>query len=187
MLCSQLSHCRSELTCSVPPFKVARTWGDKVLVWLERSASDSILLSILSPVDWINVPASLISAACTVLLLGGVRESKLVTNLITAVKMLVVGLMVVGGFLLFYPSNMGPPFAPFGFDGVLRGATSSFFGYVRHNDLHRYFVCMCTFRASHALLDASDFLHSWGMMKYVSLQERQSTPNVICRAPSWER
>ena len=75
---------------------VARTWGDKILVWLERSASDSIFLSILKPVDWINIPASPISAACTVLLLAGVRESKFVTNAITAVKMLVVGLMVVG-------------------------------------------------------------------------------------------
>ena len=110
---------------------VARTWGDKILVWLERSASDSIFLSILKPVDWINIPASLISAACTVLLLAGVRESKLVTNTVTAVKMLVVGLMVVGGFLLFYPGNLEPPFAPFGIEGVLRGATSSFFGYVR--------------------------------------------------------
>lgn len=110
---------------------VARTWGDKILVWLERSAPDSIFLSILKPVEWINIPASLISAACTVLLIAGVRESKFVTNTITLVKMLVVGFMVVGGFLLFYPGNLAPPFAPFGVEGVLRGATSSFFGYVR--------------------------------------------------------
>ena len=110
---------------------VARTWGDKVLVWMERSTgADSMWLALVSPVEWVNVPACFVSMACTLLLLGGVRESKLVTNVITAIKMLVVGLMIVGGFLLFQPSNMKPPFAPLGVEGVLRGATSSFFGYV---------------------------------------------------------
>eukprot|EP00977_Amphora_coffeiformis_P016232 scaffold4961_cov149-Amphora_coffeaeformis.AAC.1 len=127
---------------------VARTWGDKVLVWLERSAPDSFLLVLMKPVEWMNVPASLISFASTLLLLGGVRESKLVTNLITAVKMLVVGLMVVGGFLLFHPVNMQPPLAPFGVNGVLRGATSSFFGYLGYDE-----ICVVAGEAKHPRRD----------------------------------
>lgn len=114
---------------------VARTWGDKVLVWLQRSASDSFVLSILGPVEWINIPASLISIACTLLLLAGVRESKFVTNLITAIKMIVVSFMIVGGLFLFQPVNMQPPLAPYGIDGVLRGATSSFFGYLGYDEI----------------------------------------------------
>ena len=161
---------------------VARTWGDKVLVWLERSASDSFLLVLLKPVDWVNIPASLVSAACTGLLLAGVRESKLVTNLITAVKMLVVGLMVIGGFLLFYPGNMQPPFAPFGINGVLRGATSSFFGYVCDEVVISEFW--------RAYLDGKLMLYlilcSWGTMKSALLLERQSTPSATYRVRLWE-
>ena len=127
---------------------VARTWGDKVIVWLERSAPDSFFLALLNPVDWINVPAALISVACMLLLLAGVRESKFVTNLITAIKMLVVGLMVVGGFLLFRPTNIQPPLAPYGVDGVLRGATSSFFGYLGYDE-----ICVVAGEAKHPKRD----------------------------------
>lgn len=128
--------------------QVARTWGDKVIVWLERSAQDSILLILLKPVDWINVPAALISLACMLLLLAGVRESKFVTNFITAVKMLVVSLMVIGGFALFQPSNMRPPLAPKGLEGVLRGATSSFFGYLGYDE-----ICVVAGEAKHPKRD----------------------------------
>ena len=134
---------------------VACTWGEKILVWLERNNSNSggddsptLLLTILKPVDWINVPALLISLTCTFLLLAGVRESKFVTNLITVIKMLVVGFMVVGGFLLFHPRNMQPPLAPMGMSGVFRGATSSFFGYLGYDE-----ICVVAGEAKHPRRD----------------------------------
>jgi APA family basic amino acid/polyamine antiporter len=130
---------------------VARTWGDKVLIWWARMAGEEHtpwLMGILQPVEWINIPASLLCIACTSLLLAGVRESKLVTNVVTAVKMLLVGFMIVGGFLLFQPANMGPPLAPFGTEGVLRGATSSFFGYLGYDE-----ICVVAGEALHPKRD----------------------------------
>jgi APA family basic amino acid/polyamine antiporter len=103
---------------------------------------------LIKPVDWINIPASLISLACMLLLLAGVRESKFVTNFITAIKMMVVGLMVIGGFALFQPNNLQPPLAPRGLDGVLRGATSSFFGYLGYDE-----ICVVAGEAKHPKRD----------------------------------
>ena len=84
----------------------------------------------------INLPAFTVSAVSTALLLLGVQESKRVMNWITILKMLVVGFMIVGGFMLYNRSlTDSQPFAPFGASGVLRGATTSFFGYLGYDEV----------------------------------------------------
>ena len=96
--------------------------------------------------------------------------------------MLVVGLMVIGGFLLFYPSNMQPPFAPFGVDGVLRGATSSFFGYVRDNDetatLESFCVCAQCDKEAQDQDEAFDTRHNMQQCAFVTL-DRPNKPNIL--------
>jgi len=114
---------------------VARTWGDKVLfaVFGDVAADDddSHYFGLLRPGGLVNLPAFLVSAASTALLLAGVKESKAVMNWVTLFKMVVVLFMVVGGFVLYNRDlTSGQPFAPFGASGVLRGATTSFFGYL---------------------------------------------------------
>ncbi|KAL7452728.1 hypothetical protein ACHAWC_004453, partial [Mediolabrus comicus] len=109
---------------------VARSWGDKVVEWLrvELSVSDEYL-SILQPGYGINPMACLVSIITTLLVMMGVKESKIVTDIFTWAKVLLVIFMTVGGFVLFDPSNM-TPLAPNGASGILRGSISSFFGYL---------------------------------------------------------
>ena len=111
---------------------VARSWGDKVVEWLrvELNVSEQ-WLTILEPGYGINPAACLVSIATTVLVLAGVKESKRVTDFFTWIKVCLVLFMIVGGFILFNPANMKPFIPPeFGVSGVLRGAVSSFFGFL---------------------------------------------------------
>jgi amino acid transporter len=145
---------------------VARSWGDKVVLWLEHllnhnlvtddaESSASALVNVRAWLEpdigggvQLQLPAMLVSAGSTALLYAGVHESKQVTNFITALKMVLVLFMVTGGFFLFQRDNMRPPLAPFGVQGVLRGATSSFFGYLGYDE-----VCAVAGEALHPARD----------------------------------
>ena len=111
---------------------VARSWGDKVVEWLNVELNAGPWASrILDPGYNINPLALLVSACCTALILCGVKESKLVTDFFTWTKVLLVGFMAIGGFVLLVPANLSPFIPPeFGATGVMRGATTSFFGYL---------------------------------------------------------
>ena len=55
----------------------------------------------------------------------------MVTDIVTWIKVFLVAFMTIGGFLMFNSSNFQPFIPPeFGASGVLRGAISSFFGYL---------------------------------------------------------
>lgn len=112
---------------------VARSWGDKVIEWM-ADFLPAVRLLEFGPGGMVNVPAGLISMGCTILLSMGVQESKRVTNFFTVLKMLIVVFMTIGGFVLMQPKNF-KPLAPFGIQGVLRGATSSFFGYLGYDEV----------------------------------------------------
>ena len=111
---------------------VARSWGDKVVEWLRVELSvNEEFISILQPGYGINPMACLVSIVTTLLVLWGVKESKLVTDFFTWIKVFLVIFMTVGGFILFNPANMTPLVPPeFGAAGILRGSISSFFGYL---------------------------------------------------------
>jgi APA family basic amino acid/polyamine antiporter len=76
-----------------------------------------------------NLPAALVVAALTVLLVRGVRESARVNAGLVALKLtLIVGFVVVGAAYV-QPANWRP-FAPGGAAGVWAGASVAFFSYV---------------------------------------------------------
>ncbi len=107
---------------------VARSWGDKVLLVLSGDGPNGS--------SWMNVPALLISALSTLLLVKGVKESKAATNFITTMKMLLVVFMIAGGFWLSTTrthNNSHQSSIPTA--GILRGATSSFFGYLGYDEV----------------------------------------------------
>ena len=111
---------------------VARSWGDKVVMWLRvnLNVSESVL-QYLEPGYGINPVACLISIVTTILVMKGIKESKAITDIFTWIKVMLVIFMVIGGFVLFDRSNFVPFIPPeFGVSGVLRGAVSSFFGYL---------------------------------------------------------
>ncbi len=122
---------------------VARSWGDKVVAYVQ-SLSDagagddghgqfpSWVFTILDPGYNINPAAFVVSAASVILLLNGVRESQQVTNFFTIFKVLLVSFMCLAALWLIQPENFTPMFpAQFGgIKGVIRGTTSSFFGFI---------------------------------------------------------
>jgi APA family basic amino acid/polyamine antiporter len=84
-----------------------------------------------------NLPAMLISAAATMLLVVGIQESARVNAVIVAVKVTVV-LLIIGLGSIFISTENWHPFIPpntgefgaYGWSGVLRGAGVIFFAYI---------------------------------------------------------
>jgi APA family basic amino acid/polyamine antiporter len=77
----------------------------------------------------INVPAFLIVAAVTWLLLLGVRESARANNIMVAIKLLVLAVFVGVGAAHINTDNY-VPFAPNGWRGIHQGAAVVFFAYI---------------------------------------------------------
>lgn len=85
----------------------------------------------------VNLPAILVSAAATALLILGIRESARVNAVIVVVKVAVVLLIIgLGGMFIstenwhpFIPPNTGE-FGEFGWSGIARGAGVIFFAYI---------------------------------------------------------
>ena len=109
---------------------VARSWGDKCVVWLvEDLHSGHWVHDYLDTSATFNPLALLLSATTVALLLAGVKESKAATNFFTILKLAVVFVIIFGSLYYVQPSNW-EPFVPYGVGGVVRGATSTFFGYL---------------------------------------------------------
>ena len=77
----------------------------------------------------LNVPAILIIALITLLLITGVRESARVNSIIVAIKVAVVIIFLALGMGHINPSNWNP-FLPYGWTGVITGASIVFFAYI---------------------------------------------------------
>lgn len=85
----------------------------------------------------INLPAVLICAVCTLLLVVGIRESATFNNVIVAIKVTVIVAFILVGFSYikgenhtpFVPPNDGT-FGHFGWSGVVRAAAVIFFAYI---------------------------------------------------------
>jgi len=77
----------------------------------------------------INLPAFLIVAAVTVLLIYGIRESAKTNTWIVITKVAVVIFVISFGAFLVNPTNWHP-FMPSGFGGVMSGAAIVFFAFI---------------------------------------------------------
>ncbi len=77
----------------------------------------------------INLPAMIIIALVTILLIIGVQESARVNNVIVAVKIGIVLIFLYLGFSHINPVNWSD-FMPFGWSGVITGAAIVFFAYI---------------------------------------------------------
>ena len=76
-----------------------------------------------------NLPAFIIVALVTVLLVYGIRESAHANTAIVIVKVAVVVFVIAFGAHMIHPGNW-VPFAPSGFTGVMSGAAVVFFAYI---------------------------------------------------------
>ena len=76
-----------------------------------------------------NLPAILIVAAVTVLLIYGIRESARTNTIIVIIKIAVVVFVIAFGAFMIHPTNWHP-FLPSGFGGVMSGAAIVFFAFI---------------------------------------------------------
>ncbi|HEY9419769.1 MAG TPA: amino acid permease [Candidatus Udaeobacter sp.] len=77
----------------------------------------------------VNLPAFLIVAAVTALLIYGIRESARANATIVVIKLAVVVFVIAFGAFMVQPSNWHP-FLPSGFGGVMSGAAIVFFAFI---------------------------------------------------------
>ena len=110
---------------------VARSWGDKMAFYIEGFG-----YSLASSLDayGINLFAGILMFACVIILLLGVDIGKFTVNAFTVFKVILVMFMIITGLAFFNPINMTPA-APYGFSGIMRGATASFFGLVGFDEV----------------------------------------------------
>ncbi|HMA92393.1 MAG TPA: amino acid permease [Polyangiaceae bacterium] len=92
---------------------------------------------VANPGGFLNVPAMLIIALMTTLLVVGIHESARFNNLIVIVKVAIVCAVIGFGFAHVKPENWHPfipaptgQFAQFGVFGIIRGAGVVFFAYI---------------------------------------------------------
>jgi APA family basic amino acid/polyamine antiporter len=78
---------------------------------------------------FINLPAILITLLITWVAVRGTKESAKATKYIVLIKLSVILLFIVVGFLRVNPANW-TPFAPYGFSGIMAGAAIVFFAYI---------------------------------------------------------
>lgn len=76
-----------------------------------------------------DLPALAIVVFITFLVYIGIKETKLATNLMVALKLLVIIGVIVLGFFYVQPSNWSP-FLPNGMGGVMKGVSAVFFAYI---------------------------------------------------------
>ncbi len=76
-----------------------------------------------------DLPALLITAVMTTLVLVGIRETKVTANVMTVLKIGIILLVIFLGATYVDPGNWSP-FAPNGASGVLKGVSAVFFAYI---------------------------------------------------------
>jgi basic amino acid/polyamine antiporter, APA family len=76
-----------------------------------------------------DLPTLLLTFLITILIIRGIKESKIATNIMVGVKLLVVFLVVAIGAFYVDTSNWSP-FAPNGWGGMMKGVSSVFFAYI---------------------------------------------------------
>ena len=89
----------------------------------------TVIPSICGVPICINLPAMIIVAITTAILIRGTKDSTKMAAIMVAVKLGVIGLFVLAGAFFVKPENW-TPFAPNGFEGVFMGAFIIFFAYI---------------------------------------------------------
>ncbi|MBK7959318.1 MAG: amino acid permease [Bacteroidetes bacterium] len=85
----------------------------------------------------LDIPALLINVLITILVFRGIKESKIFSNIMVVLKLLVVLLVIAVGAFYIFPANWfpldasgTPSFMPNGFGGVMSAVSGVFFAYI---------------------------------------------------------
>jgi APA family basic amino acid/polyamine antiporter len=112
-------------------------WGVDLPYHLTKPTVDHVNGEWVLTGSLFNFPAVCIVAIITAILLGGIRQSAWVNNVIVVVKIVVI-LMFIGFGLSYIDTSNWVPYIPentgewghFGFSGILRGSAIVFFAYL---------------------------------------------------------
>jgi basic amino acid/polyamine antiporter, APA family len=113
------------LVCDYTTAQTVITKGGEGL----QSYSSTTLPMIAGHSIALDLPAFLIVAAVTVLLIYGIKESARANTTIVILKIAVVVFVIAFGSFMVHPSNWHP-FAPTGFGGIMSGAAIVFFAFI---------------------------------------------------------
>ncbi|CAM9293389.1 unnamed protein product [Phaeothamnion confervicola] len=133
--------CLVTLEYGISGAATARSWGDKMSLYIRGAAAPDADLDWLLEPGGINLMAVLMQAACVGIVLCGMDASKRTVNFFCILKLGVILFMVIVAFSLYRPENL-IPFAPAGGAGVMRGAVAAIFGYLGFDE-----VCLLTMEA----------------------------------------
>eukprot|EP01040_Poterioochromonas_malhamensis_P017048 gene17048-19505_t len=141
------------LECGLSAAAVARSWGRKLVsLWSLTGATaidgtTTTMMATTTTTDtWgFNLYACLLQLAAVGLFLAGKDVSKMVINVFTVAKVLLIVFMVAMGLSLFRVAHFQPTLTPMGWDGILRGSTMCFFGFVGYDE-----VCCLALETKHA-------------------------------------
>jgi APA family basic amino acid/polyamine antiporter len=121
-----------------PALKMTAGWtalGAGLAEQIRAAGTDPATLQQVTAI--FNLPAVIIVALVTTLLVIGIKESAGFNNLIVFAKIAVVLLFIVGAIRAIHPANWHPFIPPntgkwgnFGWSGVMRGASLVFFAYI---------------------------------------------------------
>jgi len=76
-----------------------------------------------------DIPALLIVALITYVVFIGIKESRTASNMMVILKLVVIFFVIVLGSVYLHPENW-TPFAPEGFQGIMKGVSAVFFAYI---------------------------------------------------------
>ena len=119
----------------MPGSLIAATGTEMALVgngqWVSLASAKAMNVEILETTTALfNLPAFLITAIITVLLVVGIKESARVNATLVVVKLALIALFLIFGLPHFNPGVHWQDFSPNGWSGVMTGAALVFFAYV---------------------------------------------------------
>jgi APA family basic amino acid/polyamine antiporter len=126
-LCGSLFHLKFPLWL-VSDYRTANTLLSTGGEALNNYSSTTLPVILGHPVA-INLPAALIVAAVTILLIYGIRESARTNTAIVVTKVAVVVFVIAFGAFMVQPTNWHP-FLPNGVGGMMSGAAIVFFAFI---------------------------------------------------------
>merc|ERR1712195_418259 len=114
---------------------VARSWGTKVVYWIQDISGDQHAAEWMDK-EYYSLTAAFMQALCVGLLLCGLSLGKHLVNAMTVIKIVLIVFMTTAAFTAFDSDNLTPFVPPqFGTGGVLTGGTAAFFGFIGFDEV----------------------------------------------------
>ena len=113
-----------------PPVWLVNDFRSAVNVCSQQGLDANAVIPHIAGIPFcINLPAIIMIAITTAILVKGTKDSAKMAGIMVAVKLGVIALFVLTGMIFIRPENW-TPFAPCGLEGVFMGAFIIFFAYI---------------------------------------------------------